>query len=75
MGRYYDPKEVADFGRRVRMGDSVCHRLVAVMDNGLWKCAADVTRQSEYAEHHKNYSAGLWLSFDLYDFCPHEDDQ
>ena len=41
-------------------------RLIAIMDNGVWKIAPDVTRPSEYAEFHRNYSQGNWLAMKLY---------
>ena len=72
MGKYYAAEEVKEQGRRIRVGDCVHHRLVAVMFNGLRSIAADVTRQSEYDEHYKNYLAGCWLTFDLYDYEPME---
>ena len=72
MGKYYAAEEVKEQGRQVRVGDYVHHRLVAVMFNGLRSIAADVTRKSQYAEHYKNYSTGMWLTFDLYDYEPME---
>ena len=55
------------------------HRLVMVLDNGLWKIAVDVTDRREYDDFYASYSKGNWLQIRLYDIikeqvkeCPDE---
>ena len=53
--------------------------LVAVVCNGVWSIAPEVTDEIEYNELYNSYCAGNWLSFKLYaikeedrDKCPDE---
>lgn len=53
--------------------------LVMVLDNGLWKIAADVTNRREYDEFYASYAQGNWLQIRLYSLtveqakeCPDE---
>lgn len=42
------------------------HRLIAILDNGLWRIAPDVTEKREYDEFYHDYGTGNWLSMKLY---------
>lgn len=41
-------------------------RLIAILQNGVWKIAPDVTHPAEYAELYKSYSQGNFLGGELY---------
>lgn len=42
------------------------NRLVAVLNNGVWQVAPDVTRDSEYKHFFDSYAQGNWLAMQLY---------
>jgi len=42
------------------------NRLIAVLSNGLWKIAPDVTDPSEFKSFYGYYSQGYYLSMELY---------
>jgi len=53
--------------------------LVAVVCNGVWSIAPEVTDKREYDEFYNSYCQGNWLSFKVYavkeedrDKCPDE---
>ena len=53
--------------------------LVAIVCNGLWSIASEVTDKREYDEFYNSYCQGNWLSFKVYavnesdrDKCPDE---
>ncbi len=41
-------------------------RLVAILNNGVWQTAPDVTRDSEYKYFYDSYAQGNWLAMQLY---------
>jgi len=82
---YYGVKAVVQKGQRI---DSATERqppvysddvLVAIINNGLWAVAPDVTDAREYSHFYGSYAQGYWLNFDLYNLpkkeipnCPDE---
>jgi hypothetical protein len=53
--------------------------LIMVLDNGLWKVAADVTNKREYDDFYASYALGNWLQIRLFSLtveqakaCPDE---
>lgn len=47
-------------------------RLIAIVSNGLWKVAPDVTSSSEYDHFFQSYRKGSWVKIDL--FLLHENE-
>lgn len=74
MGTYYNPEKVEKHGVRVEKTPlglpTVKYRLVMVLDRTTRKLAVDVTNRGEYQEFYGQYSMGLWLRYDLYDYDP-----
>lgn len=72
MGSYYGVKKVEEIGERLNYNNAkqpnvpVDKRLIAVIGNGLFKIAPDVTSPSEYDEFYHQYSSGYWLTFATY---------
>ena len=77
MSKYYNPPEKVKAGKRLsgRKHASVSNRLVALMFNGAWYCAVDVTEKSEYDLFYAQYLSGAWLDFELYDYLPDQKDR
>jgi len=74
MGKYYGVREVEKRGDRLFSGlvlgrikpvpqDKI---LVGIMDNGLWRISADLTRESELDCFYKEYMKGNFTGMDLY---------
>jgi len=74
MSKYYRPELVEKHGKRLysdRARDGyIANRRVALMYNGLFKTAVDVTASSEYDYFYTQYFSGMWLTFLLYDYDP-----
>lgn len=73
MGTYYDVGKTKEIGRSVRRPTGGKqpripngHRLLAIMDNMMFKVCPDVTSPDEYAEFYGPYSQGLWVTMDLF---------
>ncbi len=71
MGTYLGVRAVERLGKPVYSHSSrpeipSGQRLIAVMDNGLYKIAPDVTRPSEYKEFYDCYAQGQWIEMHLY---------
>ena len=69
---YYGASAVEEHGRyvphnyqqpRVMPG----FKLVAILDNGLHRIAADVTDPEDWREHYGVYSRGSWLTMTVYE--------
>jgi hypothetical protein len=50
-------------------------RLVAVVNNGEWQSALDVTYPSVYQKIYRRYQEGVWSTMDLYLIDEHRADQ
>jgi len=84
MGTYLGVNAVIKHGEQIHTYDKQPQIpsgkfLVAIICNGIWSIAPEVTHESEYDEFHRAYCAGLWLSFKVYavnesdrDICPDE---
>jgi len=85
MGTYYGANKVQELGRSTTSttkeltGIKENERLIAVIGNGLYKIAPDVTEASEYDEFYGQYTHGYWLTFKLFvltneqlALCPNE---
>jgi hypothetical protein len=72
MGSYYGVEQITKLGTKIASYSSTPpepqgnQALVAVMDNGVFRVAVDVSRPSEYAHFKDAYSQGMWLSMDVY---------
>jgi len=71
MGTYYGVKCVEQNGTLVGSHKPTVpilstHVLVAVMFNGVWRIAVDVTSASELESFANEYSNGRWLRMTLY---------
>ena len=77
MSTYYNPPEKVKAGKRLsgrkHVSVSKSNRLVALMFNGMWYCAVDVTEKSEYDIFYAQYYSGAWLDFELYDLPDQKD--
>ena len=84
MGTYLGVNAVKEHGEQINADDKQPRIppgkfLVAIICNGIWSIAPEVTPESEYDEFHRDYCAGHWLSFKVYavnesdrDNCPDE---
>ncbi len=74
MGTYLGVRAVEHLGRPTNLSYNSNNqplipsgkRLIAVMNNGLYKIAPDVTRPSEYKEFYDCYAKGIWIAMHLY---------
>lgn len=75
MGKYYTHESVVKSGKKpadlqdFKKGDVFIpkgHRAVAVMDNGINKVCADVTKRDEFDYHYSLYYKGMYLSIYVY---------
>lgn len=67
MGIYYSSSQVAKLGSVISgFQPTVNHSLVMVLDNGVYKIAADVTNKAEYDEFYRQYSQGYFLDYRVY---------
>lgn len=72
MGTYLGVNAVKNHG--VYMGHASSNkpsipfgeRLIAVLSNGVWQTAPDVTRDFEYKHFYDSYAQGYWLAMHLY---------
>ena len=72
MGTYYGAEQIEKLGTKISSYSSTPptpqgnQALVAVMDNGVFRIAVDVSRASEY-EHFKDaYNQGNWLDMKVF---------
>ena len=85
MGTYFGVSKVENIGYRIipvageQPVASPDAFLVAVVCNGVWAIAPEVTDKCEYEAFYNSYSQGNWLSFKVYairnedrDKCPDE---
>ena len=84
MGTYLGVNAVIEKGEQVTMYNDKPQKpkgtfLVAIVCNGIWSIAPEVTDQREYDEFYNSYCQGNWLSFKVYavnesdrDNCPDE---
>jgi len=76
MANYYGASKVQELGTRLMHCESNQPRVIgntrviAVVGNGLYKVAPDVTDAADYAEFFNSYSRGNWLTFKLYTLSP-----
>ena len=71
MGTYYGVKAVMEKGEHVTIYNDRPQKpndtfLVAIVCNGIWSIAPEVTDKREYDEFYNSYCAGNWLSFKVY---------
>lgn len=75
MARYLAVMAVRAEGRRLAAASPLAaeppavapgERLVAVVNNGEWQSAIDVTFPAFYARVHRRYCEGVWKAMDLY---------
>jgi len=72
MGSYYGAEQIEKLGTTISSYSSTPptpqgnQALVAIMDNGLYRIACDVSRPSEYKEFNDSYRQGNWLTMDVY---------
>lgn len=71
MGTYSDVSVVKTYGKRIYSKPSyVRGQLIAICDNGMFELAVDVSNQDQYDHFYEQYSRGMLLSMDLYDYTP-----
>jgi hypothetical protein len=71
MGVYLGVKAVSTKGKFIQGSVDqpyipTGHRLIMVLNNGLYKIAPDVTDPKEYKYFYEQYSKGYWISFELF---------
>jgi hypothetical protein len=73
MARYLAVVPVQTEGRTIRRPEDDApppvpagDRLVAVVNNGEWQSAVDVTFPAVYERLHRRYREGTWTAMDLY---------
>jgi len=72
MGNYLGVNAVKKFGNeqsvfgRTKPNVKKDEFLVAIVCNGVWAIAPEVTVKSEYEEFYNSYSQGNWLTFKVY---------
>lgn len=83
MGTYHGVNAVKANGNKLQIPRGTkpdcpdgCY-LVAIVNNGVWAIAPDVTDPQEFKQFYDSYSQGNWLSFDVYSVkneiqCPDE---
>ena len=87
MGTYLGVTAVKSKGKKVTIiegqypneGYNSNNILVAIICNGIWSIAPEVTKISEFEQFYDDYSKGDWLKFEVYalpnseiDNCPDE---
>ncbi len=72
MGSYYGAEQIEKLGTKISSYSNTPpeargnQALVAIMDNGAWRIAVDVSRPSEYKAFKDSYSSGNFLTMDVY---------
>lgn len=75
MSEYFGVSKVQEIGQRVDLPDGKRQRqplipvgksLIAVVGNGLWKIAPDVTDLMAYEYFRESHEIGVWATLELY---------
>lgn len=68
MGTYLGVKAVKEKGEHISKSYRVKpgYRTVAILNNGLYEIAGDVTKESEYKAMYAAYVNGTYIKFNLY---------
>ena len=78
MGNYYDPDKVEQLGiprGKAYKIPATENCLVMVLDNGLYRIAADVTDQDDFNDHRRAYSLGHWMAYNVYELTKQQLEQ